>query len=177
MSQPKVCEEFISKEDAAKLNEYLRSKSIMNPHNLLNVSLTPLHLDKYSDGLEFHVIVESIIKRVGDQFGIDNIDISRAMYQVLQKNDSLGYHTDAYGGVEGYTEEYYSALVYLTDDYQGGEILFYNGLTEDKNNAVAYKPDAGTLIYFKGDKNTPHSVNEVISGERSNIILFYKEIK
>jgi predicted 2-oxoglutarate/Fe(II)-dependent dioxygenase YbiX len=68
-------------------------------------------------------------------------------------------------------------LLYLTDDYDGGEIVFYNDNSGSKKDSVSYKPTAGTLIYFKGDENHPHSVNEVLDGERSNIILFYNHIE
>ena len=175
--QPTLVNNFISSTEASELNAYLKSKSTMNPHNLLNVSLYPVNLNSYSDGQKAHDLVEFIVNSVMDKFGIENLEVDRAMYQILQKGDELGYHTDAYGGVDGYDETFYSALVYLTDDYEGGEILFYNNEIEDKDDAVAYKPNVGSLIYFKGDKNAPHSVNTVISGERSNIILFYKEKK
>jgi len=174
--QPTVVPNFISKEDAEYLNKYLKSKSTMNPHNLLNVALYPVYLNNYEDGQKAHELVEFVIYSVLEKFELEDLDVSRAMYQILQKGDELGYHTDAYGGVDGYDEAHYSALVYLTDDYEGGEILFYDQLPDGSETSVAYKPEIGTLIYFKGDRNTPHSVNKVISGERSNIILFYKRL-
>jgi len=172
--RPTLVNDFISSKDAAKLNSYLRSKATLNPHNLFYVPLHPVHLNSYPDGAEMHVLVESIIDRIMKEFKVENLETDRAMYQVLQSGDGLGYHTDAYGGVDGYDETFYSALLYLTDNYKGGEILFYNNNSNKEEDADSYKPKAGSLIYFKGDKETPHSVNNVISGERSNIILFYK---
>ena len=172
--KPTLVNNFISTEEAFKLNAYLRSKSTLNPHGLFNVPLHPVHLNSYPDGAEMHVLVKSIIDRVMKEFNVKNLEVDRAMYQVLKEGDGLGYHTDAYGGVDGYDETFYSALLYLTDDYGGGEILFYANNSDKAEEATAYKPDAGSLIYFKGDKETPHSVNVVTSGERSNIILFYK---
>jgi hypothetical protein len=114
--------------------------------------------------------VDSIQYEFG--FASDKISINRVLYQVLREGEELGYHTDAYGGVDGYGVIGYSALLYLTDDYEGGEILFY-----DNDTPTAYKPELGTLIYFKGDENYPHSVNKIISGERANIILFFDVIE
>lgn len=172
--KPILVDNFIDSKDAAKLNSYLRSKSTLNPHNLFYVPLHPVYLNSYQDGAEMHILVESIIDRIMKQFKVENLETDRAMYQVLRVGDGLGYHTDAYGGVDGYDETFYSALLYLTDDYEGGEILFYTNNSDKSEDATAYKPKAGSLIYFKGDKETPHSVNTVTNGERSNIILFYK---
>ena len=169
--QPTIIEGFINTDTASKMNDYLRSKVKINPHGVFNVQLEPLNLDDSVMEDLVRLSIDSISNKFG--FSKDEIKLDRALYQVLQKGEGLGWHTDAYGGVDGYTETFYSALLYLTDDYRGGEILFYNDNTGNVDNAIAYKPKVGTLVYFKGDENTPHSVNEVISGERSNIILFY----
>ena len=177
MAQPNVVEGFISSETAKYLNNYLKSRSYVNPRGLLNVYLKPIRLNE--EGTEESFVVQDLINRIEDSisnqlgFTKDQVELDRMNYQILQKGESLGWHTDAYGGVDGYTNSYYSALLYLTDDYDGGEILFYNDNTGSVESSVAYKPTAGTLIYFKGDENYPHSVNEVLDGERSNIILFY----
>jgi hypothetical protein len=173
--QPKLIENFISSENAEKLNAFLRSKSKIGPKGLFTLQLSPLDLNKYPEGKEMHNFVEFIINNIITKYDLDgNLKIDRAMYQVLQKGDELGWHTDQYGGVDGYSDAFYSALLYLTDDYEGGEIVFYDDLSGNKEKSTSYKPAAGTLLYFKGDQNSPHSVNTVISGERSNIILFYK---
>lgn len=59
-----------------------------------------------------------------------------------------------------------SALLYLNEDYAGGEIYF-----PVQNFLI--KPKAGTLIFFEGNYDTPHEVRPVQSGERYNIISFY----
>ena len=63
-------------------------------------------------------------------------------------------------------ESDYSGLLYLNDSYEGGEIEFmqYN---------LKLKPKPGTLIFFKGDMDAFHKVNEVKSGERYNFVTFY----
>lgn len=61
-----------------------------------------------------------------------------------------------------------SSLLYLTDDYEGGELYF-------PLQDWTYKPKAGTLLFFEGNFENPHKVNEVISGNRCNIISFYSD--
>lgn len=174
--KPIVIDNFISSESASELNSYLKSISVLSPKNLLNVYITENGISDKAD-VKFNDLVIKIVKEIKDKFEVENLVLDRAMYQILETGQELGWHTDAYGGVDGYTESYYSALLYLTDDYGGGEILFYDDLSGDKEKSTSYKPDAGSLIYFKGDEETPHSVNMITSGERSNIILFYKIAK
>jgi hypothetical protein len=59
-----------------------------------------------------------------------------------------------------------SGLLYLTDNYEGGEIYF-------PNQDFKIKPKAGTFIFFEGNIDVPHEVLEVKSGVRCNIISFY----
>jgi hypothetical protein len=39
---------------------------------------------------------------------------------------------------------------------------------------LAVKPEPGDLIYFRGDDRIPHGVNEILDGERCNIIIFFE---
>jgi hypothetical protein len=168
--QPTVIKEFISKDQSKNLHEFLRSKVEINPMGVLSKMLYPFYQFNNDPDLNKYIEIYSIVMDIQSQFGFseDKISINRVLYQVLREGEELGYHTDAYGGVDGYGVIGYSALLYLTDDYEGGEILFY-----DDNASTAYKPELGTLIYFKGDENYPHSVNKIINGERANIILFF----
>jgi hypothetical protein len=168
--QPTVINEFISKKSAEEIHAFLRSTVEVNPMGVLSTQLYPFEQFINHPNKEVYDGVKEIIYSIQDEFGFtsDKISINRVLYQVLREGEELGYHTDAYGGVDGYGVIGYSALLYLTDDYEGGEILFY-----DENTPTSYKPELGTLIYFKGDENYPHSVNKIISGERANIILFF----
>jgi hypothetical protein len=59
-----------------------------------------------------------------------------------------------------------SGLLYLTDNYQGGELYF-------PKQDLKFKPKAGTFIFFEGNIEVPHEVLEVTGGTRCNIISFY----
>lgn len=59
-----------------------------------------------------------------------------------------------------------SGLLYLNDDFEGGEIRFI------KNDFII-KPKPGTFIFFEGNLDSAHEVLEVTSGVRNNIISFY----
>ena len=59
-----------------------------------------------------------------------------------------------------------SGLLYLNEEYSGGELIF-------PNQDLRLKPKPGTFIFFEGDDSVPHEVTTVESGERHNIISFY----
>lgn len=175
--KPNIIENFITPQTAKYLNDFLRSKVEVNPNGLLNVYMKPLNMIRF--GGEQSYIVQDLLKNIeraiAHSFGFaaDKVNLYRMNYQVLEAGQGLGWHSDSQGGVSGYTDNCYSALLYLTDDYTGGEILFYPQNSMDKNEADSYHPTSGTLIFFKGDQKFPHSVNNVVTGERANLILFY----
>jgi predicted 2-oxoglutarate/Fe(II)-dependent dioxygenase YbiX len=55
----------------------------------------------------------------------------------------------------------------LTSDYSGGELYF-------EHHGVELKLDAGDLIMFRGNADNLHGVREVISGQRANVIIFFR---
>jgi hypothetical protein len=77
----------------------------------------------------------------------------------------LPYGTDPFAANELGLEPDYSAILYLNNNYMGGEIEF-------PLQKLKLKPNPGTLIFFRGDMNFPHLVNKVESGERINLIMF-----
>ena len=81
------------------------------------------------------------------------------------------YHEDENGDIHP-REKYISnrsGLLYLNDDYIGGEIVF-------PNQGISIKPEAGSLLFFEGDHKKPHAVNQVVSGPRYNLVTFYEPV-
>jgi predicted 2-oxoglutarate/Fe(II)-dependent dioxygenase YbiX len=59
-----------------------------------------------------------------------------------------------------------SSLIYLNDDYEGGEIYF-------PKQGIEIKPKAGDFVCFPGDKEYMHGVKEITYGKRFTIPLFF----
>jgi hypothetical protein len=172
--QPNVVENFISAETADYIHNTLKSKAIINPNGLLSVYLTESVLGEQNTIIDsfLFLLVESIANQLG--FKKDHVKLNRVNYQILTEGQELGYHSDKNGAYQDTMDnDGYSALLYLNDNYLGGEIVFYDDNTGSLENSTSYHPNSGTLVYFKGDDNYPHSVNKVLSGERANLILFY----
>jgi hypothetical protein len=180
--QPSVVKNFISRETCFIINNYFSNKAKPDPNGFLSVPFTGQNGTVgywRNDGLEgffYSDIIKILVEAIAHQFNIskNKIKLNRVNYQLMTEGQEIGYHSDNRGAYEGQMKHVgKSALLYLNDDYLGGEILFYD---KDNNGAeffTKYKPEPGTLIYFTGDENHPHSVDKVISGKRANIVLFY----
>jgi hypothetical protein len=108
-------------------------------------------------------------------------NIEKTLSQIFKKDLALkSYfysHMKAGGAnplhVDNYFEDQsndFSAILYLSDSYQGGEINF-------PQIGMELKPRPGTLLAFVGNKELEHEVRSVYSGDRVNIIFFLKERK
>lgn len=64
----------------------------------------------------------------------------------------------------------YASVVYLTEDYEGGE-FFFNYLN------YKIKPAAGDVITFPANHFYTHGVTKLLSGERITITLFWPGVR
>ncbi|MFN5975298.1 MAG: 2OG-Fe(II) oxygenase [Planctomyces sp.] len=94
-----------------------------------------------------------------------NLLLKSYFYSHMKSGGLNRLHMDNYS--EGQSEDF-SAILYLSDNYEGGLINFPKLKTE-------LKPNAGTLIAFVGNEELEHEVKEVVFGERINIICFLSE--
>ena len=75
---------------------------------------------------------------------------------------SLHQHVDGEDGVKtfsGYPSRDISSLVYLTEDFNGGKLIF-----SELNLEI--EPTAGSAVYFPSSKEFRHEVTELLSGVR-----------
>ena len=61
-----------------------------------------------------------------------------------------------------------SGVLYLNDDYEGGETYF-----PEQN--VKYIPEAGHLIMFPSDLTHPHGVTEITKGDRYTLPIWFTD--
>ncbi len=81
-----------------------------------------------------------------------------------EKSGHLPEHID-----QGISSRVLSVLVYLNDDYEGGEITFPN----IGDSGVTIKPEAGSVIFFPSNFVGVHSVAEITSGKRYALPNWY----
>lgn len=70
----------------------------------------------------------------------------------------------------GVSSRVLSAVLYLNDDYEGGEIEFVN-------SGVRMKPEAGSIIIFPSNFLYIHQVHPIVSGERYSLPHWYHNMK
>lgn len=57
----------------------------------------------------------------------------------------------------------YSFIIFLNDDFEGGELIFNN---------ITIKPKKGQMVYFSGEEK--HYVKRVTNGHRYSLVCFLK---
>lgn len=88
-------------------------------------------------------------------------------YNILKYNSGQEYQTHA--DSDGLTKRTISAVIYLNDDYEGGEIEFINF-------GIKLKPKAGTLLLFPSNYAYAHRAHAITSGTKYAIVTWIKEV-
>jgi len=175
-----IIENFLEKKDLEELQYFSKNIKIFNKLEKENIWNDRLLLEepfikenrKLFIKLKY-VYLNKIKNEIEKKFGflLENSAISIATWRV---GDNQHPHIDKEdeSGVPSLTTPLYdfSSLIYINDDYIGGEIYF-------PNHGVEIKPDAGSLIFFPGDKNFPHGVKKILEGQRFTVPVFWTALK
>ncbi|KAJ8259503.1 hypothetical protein GJAV_G00170060 [Gymnothorax javanicus] len=70
-----------------------------------------------------------------------------------------------------YTHRDYSAILYLNDDFEGGDFLFTE--LDAKTVTAVVKPQCGRVVGFGAGKENPHGVKAVTKGQRCAVALWF----
>ena len=187
---PTIVKSFIFPDDVARINNYLRNSDLQGQKNGLGLRLNaetygvgnqdfynPHNIDQ-----EYHFVYSTLSKSFKNIISLfykdyeiepGKLSFKTSIYYVMLKGAHGPEHIDEVIdlGIKKYDNPgeilCYSALVYLNNDYSGGEIYF------PKVN-MSIQPEPGDLIYFRGDDRIPHGINEILDGERCNIIIFFE---
>lgn len=116
-------------------------------------------------GIDIFTGVLTNIEKTASNIFNKNLVLKSYFYSHMKKGGKNLLHVDNYE--EKYSKDY-SAILYLTNSYTGGNVIF-------PNQELTIKPDPGTLVAFIGSEDVPHEVEEVVEGDRVNIICFLHE--
>jgi hypothetical protein len=178
--QPRIIENFISEDAAKYLNDYFIKNIKLDDQGYANIGMSeflPIYNDNYlfntlkketPEEAVFYDMLKLILDAEIAEFGFAKDQIGMELYNY--RNFGVGqdfkeYHIDDYGRLG----MLYTALLYLNDDYEGGEIIFYDAEYPEESGPVTYKPKSGSLFLFRGIDG--HKVNEVVSGQRALLAM------
>uniref|UniRef100_A0A674MBB1 procollagen-proline 3-dioxygenase n=1 Tax=Takifugu rubripes TaxID=31033 RepID=A0A674MBB1_TAKRU len=70
-----------------------------------------------------------------------------------------------------YTHRDYSAILYLNDDFEGGDFIFTK--LDAKTVTAEIRPQCGRMVGFGAGKENPHGVRAVTKGQRCAVALWF----
>jgi|694.fasta_scaffold00090_82 hypothetical protein len=123
-------------------------------------------IHNYQGVIDKYNIFGRVLDEVKKAYNHENIkkkDLDYLNIARWDKGTKLALHVDDLGWV---TDNHLPTLIYLNDDYEGGELSF---ATHD----VTIKPKIGDLIMFPGNMYYAHEVKEVLSGVRYTVPIWF----
>ena len=184
MILPDIYENFVSRDMCDYLNKSLSQFAPVDSNGYSNIYVAKTSVDpteeyyfnQFNKNNPEEVMLRDTVNLIQQSasalFGFQKNDmtVDRINYRTFKDGQFFHYHIDQCG--EGGT--IYTALLYLNDDYQGGELVFYDAELGQSGPSESYIPKTGTLLCFKGDYTSPHEVLPVISGVRANIAMNFR---
>ena len=128
---------------------------------------------RYSDQIYISKELFGAIDKVMDHYSTELYPFAknnlkcREKFMHLLRYDEGGYlppHQD-----QGVSTRVLSVLIYLNDDYEGGELEF-------PQSGIKIKPSAGSIIFFPSNFLYVHTVNPIISGKRYSLPNWYHNV-
>ena len=74
--------------------------------------------------------------------------------------------SDVDGSDIGRSQHKFATILYLNDEYEGGELIF-------RDHGISLKPKAGSVVSFPGGIKNIHRISDVTSGTRYNVVGFF----
>ena len=141
------------------------NKELVNLDSIVKKRLHPL-IEKFFNQLVFIPANLSYNRwMIGDSMGCHNDSGHPSGELIIEKR---GHESPPVPISEHLNE--FASVIYLTDNFEGGEIFF-------PNFDYQVKPSAGTAISFPANHFFSHGVRELISGERLTITIFWPGVK
>jgi hypothetical protein len=156
-----VRENFIKQDILDKLMTSILSVNESNWENDINLKLDVL---PDSESILFKIISSEMNKEVASYFNLPIVQATNLV--ILRYKDSDHSVPPHYDDNNRSSKNYFSSLLYLNDDYQGGEIYF-----PQYNKTI--KPKSRSLIFFPGNSNYVHGVNQSFKNNRYALLVFH----
>lgn len=114
---------------------------------------------------QFNMLLLATTLSYAERYGLHET-LTHEPYSMLKYRSGQQYHAHYDGSSE--TGRVISAITYLNDDYEGGELEF-------PNFNIKIKPQAGMLILFPSNFAYTHIAHPVISGTKYALVTWIKD--
>jgi predicted 2-oxoglutarate/Fe(II)-dependent dioxygenase YbiX len=114
---------------------------------------------------QFYTMLLAAVGPYAKKYGI-NESFYHEDYSVLRYRGGQEYHAHYDGGT--YTGRCISAICYLNNDYEGGEVEFINF-------GIKIKPEPGMLILFPSNYAYTHVAHPVTEGTKYAVVTWIKD--
>lgn len=119
--------------------------------------------------MDHEPVAENIVHRLGSMVLSVDPDLETSglkTFQRMQEGVQLKAHTDQHTD----PSIRYATIIYLNDNYNGGELFFTN-----KN--LELKPKPGSLVIFPGTEEFDHGVRHVEAGPIRYVLVGFIKVK
>lgn len=170
MNRIHIIDNFISDEDADALVKEIKTPSEVNDH-------PDYYLDRFGGtAFPYNDTVLNIQKKYAYKANeihqeLNGFKSPIYIYKIFANQSPAGWsggpHTDS-NDPETWIE--WSTVVYLNDEYEGGNIYF-------PNQDFVYKPKKGSAVFFpSAGTEYIHGVTEVLSGTRYGMVMCHTSL-
>jgi len=182
-------ENFLTEEELTLLNDFIRNNETWDvTQTHYNEDGTVIYDSGYWDGRvatyptinstspETVDTIRSIVKRlkveIDNFFSVDATATSPALVRWLPGNlqmphaDKELHEGENAGKPNDFPWYDIATIIYLNDDYEGGELYF-------PNQGIQFKPKRGAAYFFPGDMNYIHGITPIESGIRYTCPFFW----
>jgi len=161
-----VVPNFLSNEEIDYLMSHVDEKRMVSFVSQKDNEGNPTSwIHNYEGILDKDKIFERVSNEIKQKYNYENIKQKNSRLSIARWDvgSKLMLHVDDLGYV---TNNHLATLIYLNDDYAGGELGF-------ATHNIVIKPNKGDLIFFPGNMHYAHEVKEVLSGTRYTLPIWF----
>ena len=171
-----IKENFISESNLFKIRNYVENAQEWESQSPMGTdSIHSSNEIEKNSSVIFSIMqqyVDNVQHEVQYKFG-RKLERARPGFRKWYPGEYQDLHADGEtaGGWPGYNYIVdYGSILYINDDYEGGELFF-------PAYGMCIKPKSGTLVFFPSSDMYAHGVTEVISGIRYTSPHFWTPLK
>lgn len=116
----------------------------------------------YHNASELNEVFNKMGRIMSEYYG-HKVELKSMFHSVMNPGALNPLHWDNY--IEN-GEQDISALLYLNNDFQGGDLYF-------PDQDIRIKPEPGLFVFFNGTEDYHHTVEVVTEGRREALVGFY----